>query len=141
MKKQLSLIALLILPILVVYFTLRWTHDALTTIVAVTGICYSLSCWIYDKLVADFKWSWFVGKDTKDLCSKMFDGLGFTLMFGTITAALLICFSIFSPWGIEKMVLPFPNFGNGWDYLYTTGFIVFYCIVLPLGEEAFYRVF
>lgn len=141
MKKQISLIVLLLLPIAVVYFTLRWTHDALTTIATVTLICYSLSCWIYDKTISDFKWSWFVGKETKNFCSKMFDGIGFTLMFGTITAALLICFSIFSPWGIDKMVLPFPNFGNSWDLAYTVAFGVFYNIVLPLGEEAFYRVF
>lgn len=141
MKKPISLLFLLLLPVAVVYFTLQWTHDALTTIFAVTLICYSFSCWLYDKVIADFKWSWFVGKETNQFCSKLFDGIGFTLMFGTITAALLICFSIFSPWGIEKMVLPFPNFGNSWDTVYTVGFLIAFIIILPLGEEAFYRVF
>lgn len=141
MKKEISLVILLLLPAVVVYFSLAWGHDAITTIAAVTGICYSFSCWLYDKLIADFKWSWFVGKETNNFCSKLFDGIGFTLMFGTITAALLICFSIFSPWGIEKMVLPFPNFGNAWDIVYTVSFGIAYIIILPLGEEAFYRVF
>ena len=140
MKKPITLILLLLLPIVVVFFMMQWTHDALTTIVVI-NVFYSLSCFLYDKLIADFKWSWFVGKETKNFCSKLFDGIGFTLMFGVITAALLVCFSIFSPWGIEKMVAPFPSFGNGWDFVYKTVFAIFYIIVLPLGEEAFYRVF
>jgi len=141
MKKEITLFILLCLPMFVVFFALKWTHDALTTIVAVTTLCYCISCWIYDLVIADFKWSWFVGKETDNCCSKIFDGIGFTLMFGTITAALLICFSIFSPWGIDKMVLPFPNFGNTWDLVYTIAFAICFIIILPLGEEAFYRVF
>jgi membrane protease YdiL (CAAX protease family) len=142
MKKEITLLILMFLPIAVVYYSMKWTHDAVITMAAVTVICYSLLCWIYDLVIADFKWSWFVGKETNNCCSKMFDGLGFTLMFATITAALLICFSIFSPWGVDKMVLPIPTkFGNAWDVVYMVGAILGYLIFLPLGEEAFYRVF
>ena len=39
------------------------------------------------------------------------------------------------------MVLPFPNFGNNWDIVYVVVFGICYNIILPMGEEAFYRVF
>ena len=141
MKKQLSLILLLLIPPVVIFYTLKGTHDAITAIAAVTLICYCFSCWIYDKVISDFKWSWFVGKETRNFCNKVFDSIGFTLIFATLTAASLICFSIFSPWGIERMTMPFPSFKNGWDVVYSVVFAILFVIVLPLGEEAFYRVF
>ena len=71
----------------------------------------------------------------------MCDSIGFTLIFATLTAASLICFSIFSPWGIHSMTLPFPSFNNGWQLVYTVVFTILFVVVVPLGEEAFYRVF
>lgn len=141
MKKQVSLVLLLLIPPVVLFYTLKWTHDAITAIAAVTLISYILSCWLYDKVVSDFKWSWFVGKETRNFCSKMFDSIGFTLIFATLTAATLICFSIFSPWGISHMTLPFPSLKSGWQMVYTVTFTILFVVVVPLGEEAFYRVF
>jgi membrane protease YdiL (CAAX protease family) len=64
------------------------------------------------------------------------------LLVAIVTGGLLILFSVFSPWGIEKMILPFPtNFGNWWDEIYLIAFFFFYVIFLPMGEEAFFRVF
>lgn len=132
----------MILPMFGVFFMLKWTQDAATTILAVTTFCYSFCCWLYDKVIADFKWSWFVGKETTNCCSKLFDGIGFTLLFGVITATFLILVSMFFSWGMgNKMVLPLPHFGNGWDTVYLIFVIILYLVVLPMGEEAFYRVF
>jgi membrane protease YdiL (CAAX protease family) len=142
MKKEISLIILLILPCVTAFFTMKWTKDACITILALTLLCYSLACFLYDKLVADFKWSWFVGKETNNCCSKIFDGIGFTLLFGVIIGTALIVFTMFSEWGLgEKMILPVPHFGNFWDTVYMSILAILYIVVLPLGEEAFYRVF
>jgi hypothetical protein len=142
MKKEISLVILLILPILTVYYMLKWTSDAISTILAVNLLCYSFACWLYDKVIADFKWSWFVGKETKNFCSKMLDGVGFTLLFVVLSAAFLILMSMYSSWGLgHKMVLPFPILKGSWDTCYHIAFFLIFTIALPLGEEAFYRVF
>ena len=132
MKKEITLILLLLLPPVVVYFSMKWTHDAVITIWSVTLLCYCFTCWLYDLAIGGFKWSWFVGKETTNFCSKVFDGIGFTLMFGVVTAAILICFSIFSPWGISKMVLPFPSFDNGWDIVYMVTFLISYLSLIHI---------
>lgn len=140
-KKLIGLSIGLLLPILSVYLCLSQTHDAILTIWITTLVCYTAYCWVYDIAFASFKWSWFIGKETKGFFGKCLDGLGFTLMFSTITASTIVCFCIFSPWGITKFTLPFPYFGNSMDTFYAVFFGISYLIILPMGEEGFYRVF
>lgn len=140
-KKLIGLTIGLILPCISIFVCLQQTHDALITIWTTTILCYTLYCWIYDIAFASFKWSWFIGKETKGFFGKCLDGLGFTLMFSTITASTIICFCIFIPWGITEFTLPFPFFGTKLDTYYAIAFAVSYLLILPMGEEGFYRVF
>ena len=62
-------------------------------------------------------------------------------MFATIVSSTLIFFSIFSPHGLMSLTLPFPYFDSVADFAYDLIFSVCFVFILPLGEEAFYRVF
>lgn len=73
-KKLIGLIIGLILPIVSTFFCLLKTHDALITIWVTTVLCYTLYCWIYDIAFASFKWSWFIGKETRGFFGKCLDG-------------------------------------------------------------------
>ena len=74
-KRVFFLLLLLFLPIPVAHFSLKWTHDAVITMSALLLICYMGSCIFYDRFVADFKWSWFIGAETDHLVSQLCQGI------------------------------------------------------------------
>ena len=62
-------------------------------------------------------------------------------MTALFIAATLICFSIFVVFPVNVMTLALPSFQGGGETLYFALFILLYTIVLPIGEEAYFRVF
>lgn len=62
-------------------------------------------------------------------------------MVGIISSAMLVTITMFSPWGIDTLTLPFPELDGFWGYFYITIFTIGFLAFLPLSEEGFYRVF
>lgn len=62
-------------------------------------------------------------------------------MVGIISSAMLVSVTMFSPWGIDTLTLPFPFFHQGEGLLYISLFVFGFIVILPISEEGFYRIF
>jgi len=71
MLKEIYLMLTLAMPPIVLFFMLLLTKDAILSMVTQIFMCYLLPCWIYDTCLGNFKWNWFVGKETIDLWTKV----------------------------------------------------------------------
>lgn len=64
------------------------------------------------------------------------------LITGLIIAAVLTVFALFSPYGYESLILPFPQFSNFIAIVaYDVIFVILYGGVFSMGEALFYVVF
>jgi hypothetical protein len=131
------------LPALLAFVLLKFTADAIITLLIVTILGFLLPIWAYDKWVGDFSYERkipeeLINKDEKvSLGTKLFIGaaLGFSILH--------ILYSSFAPakMGPSSVVMPFPVFsGSVGKVIYWIFFVVFF-IFASVAEHVFFNFF
>jgi len=75
LKKQIFLIVSLILPGIMHWILLRYTHDAIITLAITVPLCYYGMTWLFEKMIADFSWEMALLKEVMGWEKKRDDGI------------------------------------------------------------------
>ena len=65
---------ILIIPSIVAYLTLQFTHDAVLSIIGTTIFAFIIPCYILDSQVQNFEWQNFLGRQTVNLSIHLCNG-------------------------------------------------------------------
>jgi hypothetical protein len=131
------------LPALLAFLCLKFTLDAIITLLVVTLIGFVIPIWVYDKFVGDFSYERKIPEEIVNKSEKI--SLGTKLLGGAaICLALIhILYSMYAPasMGPETVVLPFPIFDGAFGK--TSYWIIFVAlfILANIFEHIFFNYF
>lgn len=136
------LITSLLTPSITTWLTLYLTHDALTTLTVLIILCYITSIFLYSEKVDAFHWQYYLEKEKTRAKNTLVQSVLTFVITSLLTGYILILFSFHykSPF-LEKIALPFPFHDSHTDTLYWMIFGLIFCLVLPVSEEMYYRIF
>lgn len=138
----LFLLASLLTPALTTWGTLYLTHDALTTLIMLSVFCYISSIYIYSEKIDSFLWQWELEKEKRRSKGTLVASTIIFLISAFCTFYGLFTFSLhYKTPLLHKLKLPFPYMDSSTDQVYQTIFFIFFCFILPISEDLFYRVF
>ena len=135
-----ALTAMLLVPPPLLYGILWNTQDVVLTTVGITLVYIGLVA-AYDSQVEQFHYNWYVSKDFYNVKDKVLEGLVFTAAATVTTFGMLFFFTLASPWYITEIQYPGADMTRIVNEIYLVISLLFFVLVLPIGECLFYFVF
>jgi len=140
MGKKIMVFFLLLLPAILAFFMLKWTHDAILTMLSLIAL-YGLTIFIYKSVIEEWNIEFKLAKDNILSARNKIVGIQTFAIFGLALGIFAILWTLFIPWGIKVLKLPFPKFsGNFWIWLYYLLFIIIWFVYLAC-EHNFFNFF